>query len=282
MTRKERERKKRLEMERAIRSNSISQHWVYATKYIRPWLHELSKRYKDRGEFPPYAVRLLPLYYTEPRDKEVAVLASILINERGNVASRVADFRMMLGDSPYDWLRSRAYTNLGLGNKMDLMTGKCVNRRIAEYFDLLHDNWAERQEKLPMIIKSVFQKQFCYERLNTLRLVLGAPDGLGLDLWATMPPGPQCPLTSDAKTLLVSFFPDYRRYGTPDEAIRLFGFDRDSDFLYAALAWKELCVSKTSQCLRLIKSFQAKYKNGITEARKIVGGSDGLLQELDF
>ena len=79
-------------------------------------------------------------------------------------------------------------------------------------------------------------------------MIAAVSDGFGLGLWSVDPSELKSPLSSDLRTFLGTFFPDYKRYGTVDDAINKFGFDRDCDFFYAFLAYKELQKRNPKVC----------------------------------
>ena len=274
MTKKEkREREERKQQEREIRRKVVADFWYSFTKFFRPWLYELTARYKERGEFPLMAAWLLPSYYTEPEDIEVAAIASKLIKDDDKLLQRVEAFRELMGESPSDWFKNREFVYLSMGKTQEERTAGVLNAKIAEFFSNVYD-----------ISLEVFRaKRLCdddQERL--IRLVLGSSEGFGKDVWTIMPYDLKCPLTKSVIALLRTFFPDYYKMYDTDDAIKLFGFERDSDFFYAALAYQELQRRNPKGCSRLATIFQNRYNEGNQLGFKYWGGYYSILPEIDL
>lgn len=256
--------------------------FVNFTRIFLPWVYELTRCYKERGEFPMMACWLLPSYYTNDQDVEIAVFASVLIPDDDRVYQHVGDFRRLMGDNPYQWFISRGFVSLGTGDRRYHNTGGIRNNSIANYFALLWDKWNNRHQALPEICASVFSQDRRHIRLDTLRLVLGTSDGIGRGLWTIAPPEPCCPITQKVIVFLETFCPEYRKFGTIQEVIRLFGFDRDSDFFYASLAYAELQRRNPEGCSRLATVYQNRYKQGCLLGSVHWTGSKGILPDIDF
>ena len=114
-----------------------------------------------------------------------------------------------------------------------------------------------------------------------MRLVLETSDGIGRGAWASNPRYIKCPLTKPVKYLLETFFP-LRQYRDPDAAIKLFGFKRDYDFFYAALAYNDLQKRNPKGCSRLATVFQKRYDEGnLLRVHYWTSERDGILPKLD-
>ena len=290
-TKAQRERKARLKREGEVRSKNVSDFFLQHSTWFRPWLHEVTRSYKERGVYPLMACWLLPSYYTDDMDREVAAFASMLIRDRAypdhhgkegidgvKLMERVAEFRELLGEKPSEWFLGRRFVGLSVGEKQTKRTGGVMNAKIAEYFSLLYDGWAKRETCFWRIFDDYFEGETGENRARVLRLVLGASDGFGMGLWATMPPEPKCPFTGGVMDMLRTFFPDYKRLGDKDAAVRLFGFERDSDFFYATLAYEELQGRKPKECKRLATVYQKRYNDGVFRTSKCwIGKRDGIL-----
>lgn len=278
------ERRKRREQKREVRKVVISDFFTEFTKYFRPWLHELTKQYKEKGCFPVMACWLLPSYYQDDFDKEIAAFASMLIKDDEKVLERVEAFRHLMGDSPYKWFFTRSFVSLSMGHEQFRRTGGVLNKRIAEYFAAIYDNWSNRVSAVNLIMLKTFGDKDYIDKANMLRLVLGTSDGIGLGLWNINPQRRKCPLTGDVKALLNTFFPDYNRLHDVYAAISLFGFKSDFDFFYAALAYKELQKRNPKDCSRLATIYQRRYRVGnvFTSKRWLTGKVDGILPDIDL
>lgn len=291
MRAKKLERAIRLQERAAIRKKNIGEYFVnFASGHHLPWLHELARKYKERGEFPLMAMTLLPSYYAGAYDKEVAVFAALLMNDGERTFERVSEFREMMGESPWEWFKDRKFFELSLGRNQNGRTGGVENWKIARMFDSL---WQEcfDTEINPLRINALFmhmvemveeisKRQGCsyfdmltylledcgvgnyYYKLRLLLQVLGSSDGFGLGLWNVGDEELKCPLTGGVRQFVQTWFPDYRRYGSIDDAIHLFGFERDCDFFYAYLGYNELQKRNPMGCREYATRYQSWYECG--------------------
>jgi hypothetical protein len=278
-----------------LRKKNIKEYFVNFTRHHRPWLHELAQKYKERGEFPLMAMVLLPSYYTDTRDKEIAVFAGLLIPVEETIVhttiENVGELRQMLGDSPWEWFEKRSFVSLSLGKKQHKRIGGVEGWKIARLFDKLWNECRILPFEMPrknvevrpigiqveLIAKALHCSYFdvltylledCgvgnyFYKLRLLLLVLCTGDGLGLSLWQNGQDTLRCPLTADVRLFLETWFPDYRRYGSVDDAIRLFGFERETDFFYACLGYKELQKRNPSECGLYATRYTTWYVCGI-------------------
>ena len=281
---KEREHKERLREGREIRKKVVGDFFVDFSKFFRPWLHELTRQYKDRGEFPVMACWLLPSYYQDDNDKEIAAYASMLIKDDEKVMEHVEAFREMMGDSPSKWFRNRGFVALSIGKTQERRTGGMLNRNIAEYFSSVYEKWGSKVSAVNAIMLNMFGENRYMDKANTLRLVLAASGGFGLGLWTIASHHLKSPLTENVMALLKTFFPDYVRLHDVDAAIHLFGFERDCDFFYAALAYKELQKRNPTGCSRLATVYQKRYSNAtmLTARYWLSSNHRGILPEIDL
>ena len=249
------------DVELAYRSKNIGEWWLTFTRFFRPWIYELTERYKARGEYPLSAVTLLPSYYKDKYDVEIAALAGILLSDsKHKFLERVSEMRQLLGVSPFQWFRSRSFVALSIGEKQLLKTGGVTNARIAEFFSIIYDAWKERKEKIAGILLDYFGEDKYLFRLDSLLLVLATSDGWGTGVWDDYPYPLKPPVTPIVKRFYHTFFPDYLRYNDFDGAVHLFGFEHDYDFFYASLAYEELKKLKPHACSRLATIFHKRYK----------------------
>lgn len=276
-----------------LRKKNVGEYFVYFTRHHRTWLHELAKRYKECGEFPVMPMTLLPSYYTEARDKEISVCAGLLLNDGDKTLERVLAFRKMMGESPWKWFETRAFVFLSFGKNRHKRIGGVEGWKIANLFDKL---WSEcfiteatspigknvsfiRPIGIQVALIAKIQQCSYFDALTymledccvcnyfyKLRLflqILVCSGGFSLDLWDNDPCGLKCPLTHDLRLFLQTWFPNYRTFGSVDEAIGLIGFEEDCDFFYAYLGYKELQKRNPKGCNLYATKYTDWYEGGI-------------------
>lgn len=294
---------------REARRKSVADYFLNTSRFHRPWLIELAERYKSRGEFPVMAITLLPSYYESLADKEVAAFAALLITDNGKMLEKVSEMRAMLGGSPWEWFEKRMFVPLAIGSARELVTGGVKNCKIAEIFGRLWEACHAMDYEIPsagisemvvtrigvMLDAEAKERGHSYLKVLTnmlelsdacqdygIRLLLQfflAPDGFSLGAWVNERQELKCPLTKDLKLFLQTWFPDYRRFGSVDEAIRLFGFERDCDFLYAYLGYKELQARHPSECSEKATRYLSWYTRGTYRKPH---RWRGILPQIDF
>jgi len=235
----------------------------FSSAVLLPWLHRIAKDYKERNGVYLNGVTLLPHYYKEVRDKEIAALASLFITEK-RMMEQVKIMREILTPSPWNWFVSRGFVELGTGKVMGMRISGwnygAKNIEISEFFDKLQDKYLQTGsfpsgEDIKRLLPPLPQMP---NNLRWLRIVLEDDVyGGGLSHDRRL-----CPITKDVTELLKVCFPNYRAYGTVDDAISLFAFDDDSDFFYAALAFKELSKSNPKGCRKMRDVIPRWYSKG--------------------
>lgn len=288
----EKERQRRKKENAEIRSKNLGKYFQNFSNHHLDWLHKLTERYKARGEFPMMPMAVLPSYYTDKKDKEIAAFVTLLLKDDASF-EQIQELHELLGDSPWEWFRKREFVHLSVGRTQDRRTGGIINLKIANMFNRLwelvrespegHYLYHERipDEYMPVltIVDRISKETMCdyfYEltflledccvgyffyKARLLLLVLGTSDGFGIGLWYIDPQEIKCPLTSDLRTFILTWFPDLKRYGSLDDAIRLFGFDRDYDFFYCVLAYKELQRRNPKECSRYATAYHRWYND---------------------
>ena len=266
------------EMARAVRMKNMSRYFERFSVYMRPWLRELTYNYKSRGIFPPMAITTLTSYYDADCDKEIAALLSLLVKENGKMQKCCRDIRLMVGVRPFEWFRNRGFVSISTGALQNNRTGGVANWEIARMMGVL---WDSRRRTGNYDFDALLELGVSDERIRLLRLVLGTSDGLGMGL-VDIPHGEiRCPFTRDTNRLLRRFFPDWRFYGSKDEAVKLFGLDNDFDFFYSALAYNELEQRNPSGCSRLLTLYQKRYNEGNFLEPTYWTGRRGILPKLE-
>lgn len=282
-----------------LRKKNVGEYFVNFSRHHRPWLYELARRYKERSEFPVMPMTLLPSYYYSTQDKEIAVFAGILISDAETIGhtafDKVTAFREMLGERPWEWFSERKFVGLSIGRNQNKRTGGVENWKIAKLMDRLWERIINSPEE---ILLNGIKPKFNYLAIGTLvdriskgthcsyfdvltylvedccvgdynyklRLllqVLACSDGFSLGLWSIDTCELKCPLTKELRLFLQTWFPDYRRYGSVDDAIGLFGFERETDFLYACLGYKELQKRNPRGCKLYATKYTDWYECGI-------------------
>ena len=275
------------------RMKNVGDYFLRYSQAVRPWLKELAERYKARGEFPMIPMVVLPSYYDSIQDKEIALFAGLLIKEDAEF-EQIREFRELLGEKPWEWFRNREFVRLGIGRVQDKRTGGVLNWKIAKLMDRLWEHIRNSPEDILLYgIKPKFKylaietlveraskgSHFSYfdvltvlcedcgvgeyfYKLRLLLLIAGTSDGFGLGLWEKPQERLLCPLTHDLRTFLSTWFPDYKRCGGSDDAIRLFGFERDCDFFYAYLAYRELQKRNPKVCSEFATTYLRWYSLG--------------------
>ena len=110
-------------------------------------------------------------------------------------------------------------------------------------------------------------------------MVLGTSDGFGLDIWKIPNNELLCPNAFGIRDFIKTWFPDYRRIGHVDDAVRLFGFEKDCDFLYAFFAYKELQKTNPRVCGEYATTYLRWYDAGIKKAEYLW---KGILPKIPF
>lgn len=272
----------------ALRKKNVEEYFVRFTRHHRPWLKEIAQKYKDRGEFPLIPMVILPSYYESKQDKEIAAFATLLISDGETTGhttyDKVAAFRKMLGKSPWDWFEKREFVSLALGKYQHGRTGGIENWKIARLMNKLwnehFDKTTKPAENIGHTIKLIADIQHCsyfdvltymledcgigdyFYKLRLLLMVLCSGDGIGLSLWNIDDNDLKCPLAAGIRLFVRTWFPDYGRIGWIDDAIRLFGFERESDFFYAYLGYKELQKRNPKGCSFYATRYQSWYDLG--------------------
>lgn len=265
-----------------VRIKNVGDYFLKYSQAVRPWLIDLADAYKERGEFPMFPLVVLPSYYTDSRDREIAMFAALLLKNDAEY-DQIQEFRTMLGNEPWQWFVQRQFVRLGIGRVQDKRTGGVLNWKIANLFSKIWDechvvtvrdnfvrdigtqleNRVREQhcsyfDMLTLWLEDCSVGDFFY-KLRLLLMIFGASGGFSLRLWVVDPSELKSPITSDLRTFLSTFFPDYRRFGTVDDAINKFGFDRDSDFFYAFLAYKELQKRNPKACSEFATTYLRWY-----------------------
>ena len=286
-----------LKVSEEVRKKNISEYFVNFSQYHRLWLQELAERYKARGEFPMYPMIILPSYYDNPKDKEVALFVAMLIKEDGDFG-RIQAIKNLIGKSPWKWFEKREFIRLSIGSERHKRTGGVEHWRIANLMSRLWDECHTLDFEIPNfvnpcitykqtcvtsigeIIEIITNQQHCsyfdtlsylltdctvgafLYKIRLLLLIVASSDGFGLGLWSITPSEVKCPLREGIWQFVKTWFPEYKRIGSIDDAISLFGFERESDFFYAWLGYNELQKRNPKECSYYATAYLRRYELG--------------------
>lgn len=285
------DRASRLKMRAEVRSKNMSDYFFNFSKWHRLWMKNLANRYKARGEFPTLPVVLLPSYYESMQDREVAAFVALLIKDDGGGCqdilhhmSCVQAFHDMIGESPHRWFYNREFVRLSVGSMRDKRTGGIENWKIARLMDRL---WFEcfgkgrKRKSIQECVARIANKQHCsyfevltyllegcsvgnfFYKLRLLLMVLCDDEGIGLSIWHdSTGEYLRCPLAKGIRQFVMTWFPDYKISMDAERAIQLFGFERESDFLYAFWGYRELQKRNPKECSLYATRVQTWYEFG--------------------
>ena len=264
-----------------LRKRNISNYFLDLAAPHRQWLKKLTRRYMERGEYEPSAWTLLPAYYIEKADKEIAVLAAFLARGGNHMLNDVKQIREMLGEHPHEWFMTKGYVALSIGERQNGTTARMQNWEAAQYFDRLWNEGESSHHDLQAAVKFFMKEQETdledavdwlvggiSGNKRMLSLVLSARDGIGQGLWDIDPSEIKCPLTEAVKTFLRMWIPDFVGMHDIDHAISLFGLDHDSHFLYACQAYNAFRRDHPKECAVYETRYNAWYTKGIPTTRK--------------
>lgn len=279
-----------------IRKKNIADYFLNFSKWHRKWMQELADRYKERGEFGVHQFMLAD-YYTEPKDKELALFASLVVSDNDNVLMQVQHLKEILTESPSQWYKDRGFVWLGMGRNQD----KHINGGGAPYWRLarlMQRMWSidyslyyeddngmkslclanDVESEVLSIIKGGYVSPFAaltslfsdssvcnpLWSYNLLLLRLFRSDGLGMGLWGRGNEPLSCPWKPDMTLFLSTWFPDYRRYSSNrQDCVKLFGLKDDVDFFYAYLGYKELQKRNPKECSNYATTYLRWYEGTV-------------------
>ena len=274
--------------ELVIRQRVIVERFREASRRQMEWLKEIAVRYLDYSVWPASPMLILPSYYSEARDKEVALFVATLMPESGDIMTNISEMRAVMGEHPWIWFAERGFVTMSLGTVMKNRTGGVTNWKIAA---LLHRLWCENPpDSFVGTVHRIAAKKLgdsdtpflaaLYElyngldidslnyRIRLLFMILVTSDGFGLGLWPDDTDEVRCPLTDDSRRFLETWFPDAKRYGSYDKCVHEFGFDKDHFFWYAYLGFRALEKVEPDKCAYLTKRYQRWYKNDVRVERR--------------
>lgn len=275
-------------LRRQSKMRNLKDFFVQSIRYIQPWFVSITEEYKRDGTAPMCPIVMLPSFYEDKRDKEIAAYIGMILPLDAGM-DRVQAFRDLMGESPSRWFQNQDFMRLMAGSIQEERTGGVKNWQIAELMNRLYEKChGGTSFQMCEVVENVIMKKFhcLYDtafdyltdrcalgddyqyKIRLLMLVLFTFDGIGQGVWSVAPGGLRCPVNEDVKAFLKTFFPSYRQAGDIDDVIRLFGFERESDLWYTALAYKCKKHQFYAECLHMEKLCTKWQREGIRVAHR--------------
>lgn len=272
-----------------FRKKVVRENFVSFSRHIIKWLHEVAFRYKERGEFPPILMTLLPSYYTDPQDRELCAFATIpLMSWRIDVVAQAHELRELLGDHPWQWFRDRGFVPLNFTKRR--VCG-VPTRVYSEFFGILWEEYMYANRLWPKetpgsvlgiyrtlnVLAREYECSYSdaivrmYEdtdiktavyRARLFEMVCGRSDGISLGLWDIDAEDILPPIDENVSKVIRLFFPDYKKQGSQDDAALSFGFDLPSDLFYAGWGYSSMERANPRACGKMINWYHTAYFHG--------------------
>lgn len=277
------EREQRLIKEKVSRKKFRSEYYREFSSVHCEWLRELTKAYKDRGQFNLTPL-ILSSYYNTYEDKQIALLVSGLLLSENRVMEQVLSMRKLLGNNPYnDLYKNRRFVQLSNGRnqaKNIAFWGSTAYWKISLLLDILwnleHSSektlyehfMANIQEKMYTpyhALLSLFEELSINNpeyRINLTLLGFCGQDGIGERLWDIkgIESRLSCPVWKDLRTFLNTWMPKWRNDFTINEMSMLFGFEQETDLYYCVLAYQELAKYRRDEISKYVLTYGRLYK----------------------
>lgn len=256
------------------KQNRIQYFKWFASKYHLPWVHEMVKAFKEKGEYPVIPCRELAMRYTDARDKEIAAFMGFAMRYNGDYEV-IKEAMDELGERPWEWFINRGFVRLSVGDMQDGKTCGQKNWKIAQMFHNLHKVYVSSEcamlgeavlsvckqtlTPLDQYLEKLFEDckfNHTNDELHTLILILSPADGIGLSIWAVSPPDIRCPLTRNVRAFLGYWWPKWWVDVNIIECLGCFGLS-DGDFYIACLAYARLKDKHPAECA----DYEARYLN---------------------
>lgn len=264
--------------EREMARNKVRCEYLRSfSMHHRRFLAALISEYKRKKLLPINQWTMLPAYYTDVSDKEIACFACPLIGH-GDPMANVQAFREMFGESPWRWFAERRFVDLSIGDMQDKKTGGRANWVIAGMFDALWqacDDDFGRVERLQTLIdfnarmagdthfdslKVFLGGHFDDDTLYMLFLILSHAARIGQCVWDIDPSELRCPVTAPLWSFLKLWFPDARCGERRWDGIKIL-CDDEIDFLWAYWAWERLYERRPDACRSYVRMYRIWYAN---------------------
>lgn len=244
-------------------------------KHHIAWMKELRDAFLARGDFG-IRPEMLADYYENIRDKEIALLVSVMLPFTENTLEAVTRFHALIGEHPWEWFKERHFS---VGDQYTYVERNRVIPFLNEWWGEMfrENNYASLGECIKHVSErdgiSYLDMMLRTKKVSTLRLavlllVFSRCDGLGSGLWNIDRKDIQIPVKSVLIPFLKMWFPDNAKYGKHDECIEL--FDMDSiDFYYCYLAFEELKKFRPKECSRYVNFYNEAYGHHMRYKRSV-------------
>ena len=258
--------------------------WMLA-KYHIPYLHDIAKKYKESGLIGLHTFYLAD-YYQTPKDKEIALFASLYVSKNGAIRKQAQHIRKIMGKSPAIWYEKRKFVSLALGKnqKKRIEVGGHQYWKLAELFqrfwEIEHPANGRRTDMESEVLALMQENDWSAEKallylfdgidlpldsewkIRMLLICLFRRDGFGYGLWGFGDEPLNVPWSRLTYSFLKEWLPDYRKYGSKDECVKLFRFDDDVDFLYATLGYNKMRKLYPAECSHYSTLYSYRYRLG--------------------
>lgn len=241
---------------------------AFAKEHIE-WMKELKDKFLSLNDFDVMP-HILADYYADLRDKEIALLASLLITTGEPCIRRVMRFHKLLGDHPWEWFKNRQFSNMKevvIGERLNIFSFfdawwcECFKYQTCNSIKECLFKCSEKYRKQPLdMMVSICEKN---RRLSRVRfalilLVCSDAEGLGQGLWGIPRDLVRIPIVGKLTSFLQTWIPDYKRYSVSDGCPAL--FDMDSiDFYYCYLAYERLKHMRPKECSAYATFYRRRY-----------------------
>ena len=266
---------------REITKRNLAEYYENFARWHIPWIRELTSRYLSEGDFGVHPL-LIAGRYNNPKDIEVALVASVLIraSEVDKVLDNIQKMAETITESPYRWLSERGfvplfdpklrYTNLFNGLKYGKLAVLMSNLYdlYSEFETLEHFmKWQGAKEVPAETLAS--QLQYWHSDDGRVKIgdltfpitlvlaYLSRRDGIGAGIWSEEVSNLH-PEDASVKSFVNTFFFPRCKYFTREERTALMGFKDGMELYYATLAYNTLRKEKPEECNRYEKLFRSR------------------------
>lgn len=252
--------------------NIFSRSFIDFAKHHIVWMKQLKDSFLKTGDFG-IRPELFADYYSDIKDKEVVLLASMLITMSGNCYGRIQQYRNIIGEHPWEWFKNRGFSCIKniwpkerarLFGLMDAWWQECFKdgfgKSIGESLFFGCEKYGI--SPLEMMERTCVLRGWKISRLRMAIILLFCSNshGIGTGLWNISEDKIIIPITGPLVGFLQTWMPNFKKYGSPDECIPL--FDMDSvDFYYCYLAYEKLKYAHPQECSKYASYYFEVYHN---------------------
>lgn len=259
--------------------NAIFKFYKEFSTFHVDWMKRLKNAFLSINDFG-IRPELLADYYTDIRDKEIALLASLIVPFGDKCLPTVMSLRSTMGETPWEWFKNRGFYNAtGLNRMMSANLFTLLDSWWEECFkfgsyDSIEKCVASKSELYGISLLNVIEKiskgkmkTISHMRMALFLLICSHSDGLGQGLWNIPRERVILPITGGLKGFLQTWLPDFTRVGSPDECVSLFDMDT-IDFYYCHLAYERLKICRPKECSQYASFFHNAYTHRVKYNQK--------------